>query len=392
MSRGTARPVRSGAPPGARRQRSVAGLALLLTLAACGGTSTTSPLAQEPLTGGVVDSAATGPSAGPPVAAPAGDAPSGDPAPAAGLQGSPLPQQTALAAASSVHGLGPLARARRPGPRAASAPSAAAATGPVGDAKILVVVMENHSTRQVAAGMPYLASLGRDYGSTTAYQAVAHPSLPNYLAMAGGSTYGVTDDAGPSAHPLRGPSVFDLALSHGRTAKTYAEAMPGACGQRATSRYAVKHNPWTYFSDATSRANCRRFDVPSGTPAAGALREDVAAGRLPNVGMLVPDICNDGHDCSLAVADNWLKGWMTPILAGPDFRAGRLTVVVAFDEDDRRDGNRVLTTVVSPRVRGRSVGTALTHYSLTRALAEVAGAPAPGRAASATSLRTAFGL
>ena len=38
--------------------------------------------------------------------------------------------------------------------------------------------------------MPYLAGLAGEFGRTTAYRAVTHPSLPNYLAVAGGSTFG----------------------------------------------------------------------------------------------------------------------------------------------------------------------------------------------------------
>jgi hypothetical protein len=47
---------------------------------------------------------------------------------------------------------------------------------------------------------------------------VAHPSLPNYLAMSGGSTLGVTDDGPPSSHAIDQPSVFGQALSLGKTA------------------------------------------------------------------------------------------------------------------------------------------------------------------------------
>src|SRR5690349_14453438 len=84
---------------------------------------------------------------------------------------------------------------------------------PQGITKVLTVVEENHGLAAARTGMPYLASLADQYGVATDYRALAHPSLPNYLAMTSGSTLGVRDDAGPSAHPVSGPSVFDLALS-----------------------------------------------------------------------------------------------------------------------------------------------------------------------------------
>jgi hypothetical protein len=258
--------------------------------------------------------------------------------------------------------------------------------------KVLVFVEENKTDRSALAGMPYLASLARIYGYTTDYRAIRHPSLPNYLAIAGGSTFGVTNDAGPARHPLSGPSVFDQALAAGSTAKTYAEAMPSACAQTATRRYAVKHNPWAYFADATSRANCRRYDVPMGTTAAGALRSDVVAGRLPNVGMAIPDICHDGHDCSLETADSWLRSWLQVIFAGPDFRRGRLAVVVTFDEDDKSADNTVLTVVMSRSTSHVVATSSYTHYSLSRYLSQLTGSRPLRSAGTARDLRGAFHL
>jgi acid phosphatase len=258
--------------------------------------------------------------------------------------------------------------------------------------KLLVIVEENHAEVPALAHMPFLAGQARRYGYTTDYRALTHPSLPNYLAIAGGSTFGVHDDSGPSAHHIAGPSIFDQAVARHRSARVYAESMPGSCVLSAAGRYAVKHNPWTYFSDPASRRGCRQHDVPAGTTAQGALHDDVARGRLPAVGLVVPDICHDGHDCSLTTADDWLRGWLSRIERGPDWTSGRLVVVVTFDEDDYSDRNRVLTAVLSPRLHHVAVGAALTHCSITRAAEELLGAPLRGCAARARSLLAAFGL
>ena len=257
--------------------------------------------------------------------------------------------------------------------------------------KVLVFVDENKTAGSALAGMPYLASLARTYGRTTAYHAIRHPSLPNYLAIAGGSTFGVADDQSPARHPLRGPSVFDRAIAAGSTAKTYAEAMPSSCALTAAAPYAVKHNPWAYFADATSRANCRRFDVPMGTTSSGALRSDVVNGRLPNVGLAVPDLCHDGHNCSMQAADDWLRPWLQLILAGPDFRRGQLAVVVTFDEDDKSADNTVLTVVLSPTASHVVAASPFTHYSLSRYLSQITGTAPLRRAGQAPDLRGAFG-
>jgi len=257
--------------------------------------------------------------------------------------------------------------------------------------KALLVVEENHTQSSALSGMPYLASMADTYGRTSAYQAVAHPSLPNYLALIGGSTFGVTDDRPPADHPVNGNSDLDLALAAGTTAKAYIEDMPGRCVLASGGDYAVKHNPWAYFKDETPRRNCQTFDVPAGTPAGGALHDDVQAGTLPTIGVLIPNLCHDAHDCPLSAADDWLRQWLPTLMQGPDFRAGHLAIVITFG-DDSAGGNTVLTTVIAPTVQHVSTATHLTHYSLTRYLAELSAIPPPGEAATAPSLSNAFGI
>jgi acid phosphatase len=256
----------------------------------------------------------------------------------------------------------------------------------------LLIVEENHSATDALRGMPYLAATARRYGYATNARAVSHPSLPNYLALAGGSTFGVTDDRGPSAHPVAGRSVFDQAVAAGKPARVYAESMRTNCQQSSGSSYAVKHNPWTYFSDAVSRRSCSRYDVPSGTTSSGPLLRDTRAGALPTVAMLVPNICNDAHSCSLATADSWLKQWLAVIWSGPDWRAGRLAIVVTFDENDGGSPNNVLTVVISKRTTHVVTNSPLTHYSWTKYADELLRAPLLRGAATATSLRTPFNL
>jgi hypothetical protein len=274
--------------------------------------------------------------------------------------------------------------------RSSATSPAGASRSPVGISKVLAIVEENHSLAQMRAGMPYLSGLAAQYGYATDYRAISHPSLPNYLAISGGSTFGVTDDASPRVHPVRGPSVFGQALAAGGTARLYAESLPSPCGTVSTGAYAVKHAPWAYYVD--EQAQCAKGMVTAGLPNAGQLADDIASGRLPTVGMLVPNLNDDAHDGTLRQADDWLKGWLPLLMAGPDFRAGRLAIVVTADEDDSSSGNKVLTVVIAPGVTQRVVGAALTHYSLTRLYDDVAGAPPLRSAASAPSMAQAFGL
>jgi phosphatidylinositol-3-phosphatase len=277
-----------------------------------------------------------------------------------------------------------------PSPTTDGAPfatSSATASGPR-VTKLLTIMEENHSTAQMEAGMPYLVSLGAQYGRATGYQAISHPSLPNYLAIAGGSTFGVTDDNDPSSHKISGQSIFGQATAAGLTAGSYNESMSANCTMTGNTDfgYAVKHNPQAYFVD--EHTACAATDKTS----AGFLA-DAAANRLPNVAMLTPNKGDDAHDGTLAQADAYLKANLPTVLGSSDFTSGRLAVVITADEDDNSGGtNGVFTVVLQAGLHGVTVSAPLTHYSLTRLYAEVIGTTPLRSGATAPDMAAAFGL
>ena len=83
---------------------------------------------------------------------------------------------------------------------------------------------------------------------------------------------------------------------------------------------------------------------------------------------------------------------MQKIFAGPDWQSGHLAVVLTADEDDKSQGNTVLTVVIHPSQSGHVVNTPLTHYSLARLYDEVLGVPPLRQAATAPDMARAFGL
>src|SRR5580700_6316833 len=197
-----------------------------------------------------------------------------------------MPPRTDLASASATGGAG-------------TPPSATLG----GLHKILVIMDENHSIEQVFPdGMPYLWSLARRYGYASDWSDVGHPSLPNYLAIFGGSAFNEPQDCAPGpgcTYP--GPSVFGQALAKGSSARAYEESMPKPCDLGYSGNYDVNHNPWAYFPVENSL--CRTNDVPAGTVTGGALASDVRRGTLPTVGLITPNLIHDGHDGTLAQAD-----------------------------------------------------------------------------------------
>lgn len=104
-----------------------------------------------------------------------------------------------------------------------------AAVRPEAATKVLAFIEENHSLSQMKSEMANTFSLGRQFGYATNYTAIGHPSLPNYIAIAGGQTYGISDDHPPSDNGVRGTSVFGQAVAAGKTAAVYVDGMTQNC-------------------------------------------------------------------------------------------------------------------------------------------------------------------
>jgi chitodextrinase len=271
---------------------------------------------------------------------------------------------------------------------AASVPAATAACSSSGYQHVVWVVMENHSYSQIignVASAPYINQLAETYGSATQMFAESHPSLPNYIAMTSGSTQGITDDSGPSSHPLNVANIFTQAGSNGRALE---ESMPSNCGKSDSGNYAVRHDPAVYY---TNYAQCGTQVVPLGsTP-------DLSAAFT----FITPNLCHDMHSnsCSgssdvILQGDQWLRTFIPSLLATPQYLAGNTAIFVTWDEDNTCSGcnNRVPTIVISPTTTAIQSGTTFNHYSMLRTTEEILGLPLIGGAATATSMRSAFHL
>lgn len=245
---------------------------------------------------------------------------------------------------------------------------------------VVWVVLENHGPASVAANAPYLSSLGSKCASATNYWARTHPSLPNYIALTSGSRQGIADSGVPSEHPLNVDNIFSQL---GTNWRTLAQSMPSNCYKQNSGAYVARHNPATYYTNLGGA--CASQDVPLPS------KPDLSA----KFTLIVPDNSHNGHDVSMAVADNWLAGYLPKVLDSREYRAGKTAVFVLFDEDDGAGDveNNVNLFVLSPStpVAGRD-GTRLTHYSALRATEEMLGLGLLGGAATAPDLRAGFNL
>jgi hypothetical protein len=252
-----------------------------------------------------------------------------------------------------------------PSPSASPSPSPSASPTP---SHVFVIVMENRSYSQAIAG-PYEAALAKQFAAATNYHGVAHPSLPNYLAMTSGTTWGIADD-GFHALPVGGLGT-QLTNAH-VSWRAYMEGMSNGCF-RSGYPYALKHNPFAYYGSA-----CPPEIVPF-TRFASDMTGDV-----PRFVWITPGLCHDGHDCSTAVAEAWLRETIPVILSAPAWQQGG-ALFVTYDEGED-SANSVLTIVIRPNPVQHSSNVAYNHYSLLATIEDMLGVPRLGAARNATAM------
>ncbi|MEA2215658.1 MAG: phosphatidylinositol-3-phosphatase [Solirubrobacteraceae bacterium] len=262
-----------------------------------------------------------------------------------------------------------------------------------GSSHVVVVVMENAEYGEVIgkADAPYINGLARRYGLAGRSHAITHPSLPNYLALTSGSTQGIESDC--TSCEVSAPNIVDSLQTAQISWKAYMEDLPRPCFTGAQSGgYAKKHDPFAYYRDVIGNpSRCGRI------VGFGALAADLRSGALPSFAWVSPNLCDDGHDCSLRTADGFLARTLPALIheLGPH---GFL--VLTWDEGTSdagccgvAHGGRVATIVVGPDVRpgGRS-SAPVDHYGVLASVEDALGLPrlAGSRDPRAGSLRALF--
>ncbi|HJS93893.1 MAG TPA: alkaline phosphatase family protein, partial [Solirubrobacteraceae bacterium] len=245
----------------------------------------------------------------------------------------------------------------------------AAAGAPV---RIAVIVMENEEYGDIigSRSAPYITSLARRYASATRMYAITHPSLPNYLALTGGSTFGISSDCTDCS--VGATSLVDqLAKAH-LSWRAYMEDLPKPCFSGASAGdYAKKHDPFAYYTRITrDRARCTNI-VPLTRLAA-----DERGGRLPGYAWISPNLCHDMHDCSVSTGDRFLARLVPGLLRalGP-----RGLLFLTFDEGSSDDGccrlasgGHIVTIVAGGGARARArLATPTDHYSVPQTIEDL---------------------
>ncbi|MFL6055546.1 MAG: alkaline phosphatase family protein [Actinoallomurus sp.] len=260
---------------------------------------------------------------------------------------------------------------------AAPAPANAAAGLPRPD-HVVVVVMENHSYSEIigSSSAPYINSLASQGANFSQSFAVTHPSEPNYLELFSGSTQGVTDDSCP--HTFSTPNLGSELIGAGLTFTGYSENMPSDGYTGCTSgTYARKHNPWVNFTNVPSTDN-RTF---------AAFPTDYTT--LPTTSFVVPDLCNDMHDCSISTGDTWLKNNIDAYAQWA--KTHNSLLILTFDEDDSTMGNQIPTLFVGAGVTPGTYSEHITHDNVLRTIEDFYNLPYAGNSANASPITDVFG-
>lgn len=282
---------------------------------------------------------------------------------------------------------------------------------------VVLIVEENHSRDGVmeSSHAPNIRRLAADYGYATNFFGEVHPSEGNYVAMLGGSTNGIHDDAPYSLtdHTVTGPSLMSQLDAKKLTWRGYFEDIPApgsgatfsdAAPGRPQALYASKHNGFMNFKSV--QEDPKRASKIVGF---SELDRDLAAEALPNFAVIVPNQCNEMHglsgadvpaDCQGATDSGRISRGdsvagkliarlqATKAWSGP----GNFAIVITWDEDygasegpqgccgyqpgssGNFGGGRIPTIVITNHgPRNRKDGTAYNHYSLLRTIEDAFG-------------------
>jgi hypothetical protein len=284
-------------------------------------------------------------------------------------------------AATGLSACGSTGRILRPTQTKRSPPARLAGGTPV---HVAVLLMENEEYGDVIGQgqTPYINALAHRYALATRMYGISHPSLPNYLALTGGSTAGITSDCTDCS--VAGGGLAGQLQAHGISWRAYMEDLPRPCYQGASAgEYAKKHDPFIYYRRiASSPSACGRV-VPF-----TALRSEMRAGSLPRFAWITPNLCHDMHDCSASTGDRFLAGLVPELLRalGP-----RGLLFLSWDEGTSGDGccrlaaggHIALIVAGAGARRGVKLGTPVDHYSVLQAIEDLFGLPRLGGAACA---------
>lgn len=282
---------------------------------------------------------------------------------------------------------------------------------------VFLLIDENHNYNQIIGNpaAPEINALARDYGLATRYSGVADPSEPNYVAMLGGSAFGINNDEPYffPGHTLEQPNLMSQIDEAGLTWKGYFQGMPYA-GYRgycfpvkcngipdSDTQYVAKHNGIVNFKDMQTPTELAKMSPY------GRLASDLASGNVPNFSYIVPDECHDMHGAPPwcvdsgkagspeeipleATGDAFVGQTVRAITSSPVWKSGNNAIVVTFDEGNFATDTIPTIVITSKGPRGVTDNTSYNHYSLLASIEQTFGLGCLQNSCTATPMAPLF--
>ena len=239
---------------------------------------------------------------------------------------------------------------------------------------IVVVVEENTNYDEIAGNTaaPYINSLMAGGANLTNFDALTHPSQPNYFALYAGSTFGTTDD---NSYSEPDPTLYTILKGAGLTFGGYVDEGGGGSD--------FNHDPWVSFPEGRSvQTDFTSFPslFPSGNYAS-----------LPSVSYVIPSITDDMHSGTIAQADTWLQQNLSAYAQWA--KANNSLLVVVWDESDDSSSqttNQIPALLYGANITPGNYNTAYNDYNLLATIADAFNVTAPNDAATAAPISGVF--
>src|SRR2546426_175419 len=234
--------------------------------------------------------------------------------------------------------------------------------------QFVIVLMENHDLSDIYGPAPYMTQLADQYAFSQHWASITNPSQPNYIALIGGSTFGVSGDGN---HPnLNYPTLVDIVENSGHTWNAIAEGSGSGCSINPDR--GEDHFPFLSYTTITGSA-ARCANLHSGGPT------DVVAALNAGTSFIwfTPTDQHNMHDNSVASGDSWLQSWVPGLLTAMGSKKAAL--IIMFDEAYTSPPYIYMSFSGTATKLAYKSTASYSHYSLAKLLEDVWGGGSLGQ-------------
>jgi len=288
---------------------------------------------------------------------------------------------------------------------------------------VFMIIGENTTYGQVTKNTaPYLVNDFKPGAAWfTTYFALTHNSTANYVGLTSGQyTRCEQVDNPPSKCHQHIDNLFTLLDRAGSTWTEWMESATGPCdvvdsgSDALLNEYRVKHNPAVYYGNVQGQGGhfsatepsreCLKNVIPAGSTApndTSALDAALASGSVARFNLIIPNMCEDGHDAcqprgphqgKIRQFDEFLQREVPKIQASPAFTSSSVILIV-YDECDCEGlhgdpfygGGQVVLAIQSGLANPGTYSGLLNHYSTLRMLQDGLGVSGTYLANAATA-------